>query len=337
MPGPLRYVTPAEPATGRVAQVHAQVATDFGLARAPTFQTLSPAPDLMAATWALLREAVLAGDAPRTGKEVVATGVSLANRCPFCVDAHTMMLHATGDHRLAETIARGDVPADPAHARLLAWARATPDRDAAELVAPPFPRSLAAEYVGTALAFHFINRMVSALLTEHVLPGNLQRLRLVRRVGGQAFARTVRRRLPAGESLPLLAGRPGPAPSWAAGTPTGTAYTALLAAAQDGGALLTGPARAVVRDVVGGWDGAHPPVARGWLDEPTGSLPATDQAGARLALLAALAPYRVTDADVTAWRVTNPADADLVRLLAFGAMTAVTHIEKSISRKTLTR
>jgi hypothetical protein len=38
-------------------------------------------------------------------------------------------------------------------------------------------------------------------------------------------------------------------------------------------------------------------------------------------------PYRVTDADVAAWRTTHPDDADLVGLLAYGAITAVDRIQ----------
>ncbi|MGI8331723.1 carboxymuconolactone decarboxylase family protein [Actinomadura scrupuli] len=335
MPTPFRYVSPVttERATGQVAGVYAQLAADFGLARMPLFMTLSPEPGVLAATWALLRESLLAGRAPRTGKEVVATGVSLANRCPFCVDAHTVLLHATGAHRLAETLARGQAPADPEQARLLAWATATRTPGAPELAAPPFPDGLAPEYIGTALAFHFINRMASALLTDNLLPGNLQRSRLVRSLSGRTLGRAVRRRLPAGDSLPLLAGLPtGPAPAWAAGAPVGTAFAALRATATTGGALLGEPARATVLSTVTGWEGgAHPPLADGRLDRPLAALPAPDRPGARLALLTALAPYRITDADVTGWRGTGRTDAELVRLLAFGALAAVERAERAIT------
>ncbi|WP_440069920.1 hypothetical protein [Streptosporangium sp. OZ121] len=61
-------------------------------------------------------------------------------------------------------------------------------------------------------------------------------------------------------------------------------------------------------------------------------LPGADRPGARLALLAAPAPYRVTDADVAAWRAGHPDDAGLVRLLAYGAITAVEGVEASIRR-----
>ncbi|GII31080.1 carboxymuconolactone decarboxylase family protein [Planotetraspora mira] len=363
---PFRYITPITTgaATGQVAGVYRQLAEDFGLARMPLFMTLSPAPDLLAATWAMLRESLVAGDASRTDKEVVAVAVSLANRCPFCVDAHTVLLHATGAHELAETVARGGTPTDPRHARLLAWAMATRtahEAGAADSAEPPFPVALAAEHIGTALAFHFINRMVSALLTDDLLPGGVQRWRLVRRAGGRAVARTTRRRRTPGRSLPLLEGYPDGsgsstgsgspdgsgssidmAPAWTAGSPGGSAiaaaFAALRAAAGCGGELLGPEARRVVEAQVEEWDGAHPPLVGGWPSDQTACLPEADRPAARLALLAAVAPYRIADADVAAWRsatrtATPDGDADLVRLLAYGAITAVNHIEAGLSRK----
>ncbi|WP_440104472.1 carboxymuconolactone decarboxylase family protein [Streptosporangium sp. H16] len=338
MANTFRYVTPVTPeaATGRIADVYGQAATDFGLARMPVLMTLSPAPDLLTATWALLRESLVAGPASRTGREVVALGVSVANRCPYCVAAHTTLLHATGDHELAEVIARSGTPADPGHAALLGWATATRTAGTAGTARPPvapFPAEHTAEYVGTALTFHFVNRIASALLTDSMLPGRLQDSRLVRSLGGRVLARTVRRRRPAGESLPLLAGPvTTPEPAWAAGTPVGTAFAALREAAGAGRALLGERARAAVLETVGGWDGEHPAMGGGWLDGPLADLPGADRPGARLALLAALAPYRVTDADVAAWRAGHPDDADLVRLLAYGAITAVEGVEASIRR-----
>ncbi|MFI7615761.1 carboxymuconolactone decarboxylase family protein [Nonomuraea terrae] len=322
MAGRFRHVTPvrARDATGRTARVYAQVADDFGMARMPVFRTLSPAPDVLAATWAVLRESLLAGDAPRSAKEVVALGVSMANRCPFCVDAHTTLLHATGDHRLAEVVAGGGTPDDPFHAALLAWAR---DGGPA-----PDP---AAEYLGTALAFHFVNRMVSALLTEDLLPAGLQRSRLVRSAGGRALAGAVRRELPAGASLPLVEGLPARSePAWAAGTPLGAAYAVLRAVTEAGGELLSAAARAAVLDTVSGWDGTHPPMNGAWLNGPLAPLDVEDRAGTRLALLVALAPYRVTDADVAAWRGARP-DEDVVRLFAFAAITATTALEPRLA------
>ncbi|MET9968990.1 carboxymuconolactone decarboxylase family protein, partial [Streptomyces sp. NPDC006356] len=127
MTTPFRYTEPLPPrsATGTVAEVYAQIALDFGIAEPVTFMVLSSAPELLAPTWALMRESLIAGAGSRTGKELAALGVSQANKCPFCVDAHTVLLHATGDHAIAERLARGERPENEEHARVLAWGRHT--------------------------------------------------------------------------------------------------------------------------------------------------------------------------------------------------------------------
>jgi hypothetical protein len=72
----------------------------------------------------------------------------------------------------------------------------------------------------------------------------------------------------------------------------------------------------------------HPPPLTGdWLAQPLVTLAGGDRPGVRLVLLAALAPYRITDADVATWRPTHPGDADLVGVPAYGAMTAVDRIQ----------
>jgi len=331
MSTPFRYTEPTPPrsATGRVAEVYEQISRDFGIERPPTFVVLSSAPEILVPAWALLRESLIAGAGSRTGKELAALGVSLANKCPFCVDAHTMLLHATGDHALAERLARGERPKDEEHARVLDWGRATrvPGTDPMPY---PFPREHAPAYLGTALVFHFINRVVSALLTEQLLPWNAQRLRAVRSVAGRAVGRSVRRRAVPGAALSLL-DDPGPAPAWTAGTCVGPAYAALRSAARGSHRAASGEAdlldaedRDLVREALRSWDGSHPPLA---LD---GVPDRRERPAARLAILAALAPYRITDEDVAAWRRPEHTDRCLVRVVAYGAFAAVDRIESAL-------
>jgi AhpD family alkylhydroperoxidase len=327
MPTPFRYTEPlpAKSATGTVAEVYAQIALDFGIAEPVTFAVLSCAPELLAPTWALMRESLIAGAGSRTGKELVALGVSLANKCPFCVDAHTVLLHATGDHALAERLARGEQPHHEEHARLLAWGQHT--RVPGSALAPyPFPREHAPAYLGTALTFHFINRIASALLTENLLPAGAQRFRAVRSLTGRALARTVRRSARSGTALALLDRiDPGEAPAWAGGTPVGLAYAALLRAAMSGAGLLDTDDHHIVEQTLQDWDGTHPPLTlAGFPDR-------RERPAARLALLAALAPYRITDEDVAAWRRPEHTDHCLVHLVAYGAFMAVDRIESSFS------
>ncbi|WP_327090855.1 carboxymuconolactone decarboxylase family protein [Nonomuraea sp. NBC_01738] len=316
-----RFFTPVAPrsATGLVAEVYRQQAADVGLARMAALMTLSPAPDLLAATWSLLRESLMAGPGPRADREVVALGVSLRNRCPFCVDAHTMFLHATGDHELAESLSHGGRPDDPRQAALFGWG----------LGDGPAPPWLTPQHLGTALAFHFINRMVSALHTPDMLPGGLQRSRAVRSLTGRALSRSAQRELPPGASLRLLPSAP-PAPAWADGSPVGTAYAALSWQAGEGRRLLADPGR--LRATVARWDGEHPPMGSAWLDEALAGVSPGELPAVRLATLAALAPYRITEGDVARWRSDGRADEDLVRLVAFAAATAMGHAESRFIR-----
>ncbi|WP_411081383.1 carboxymuconolactone decarboxylase family protein [Streptomyces sp. cmx-18-6] len=319
MTSPFRYTAP-EPAattTGTVAAVHAQLTRDFGIESALPFMALSAAPGLMAGVWALMRESLLSGRASRTEKEVVAFGVSLANRCPFCVGAHTLLLHAGGDHELAGVLARGERPADPEHDRLLSWGQ--------DMRGPgPFAADEAPEFVGTALAFHFINRVVSALIDEEMVSGGADPAELLDTEAGQALTRAVRGRPEPGLSLPLLETR-GPQPAWAAGSPVGTAFGALRSAAHVGGRLLDERDAAFVRESVAAWDGFTPlPLTGDGLPDRA------ERPGARLALLAARAPYRITAEDVAAWRVAPYTDHCLVHLVAFGAMLAVERVEAGL-------
>ena len=61
-----------------------------------------------------------------------------ANRCRFCIDAHTVLLHAIGEHELAEHLLHERIPPRPGHAALAAWARATRIPDV-PLPPRPFP------------------------------------------------------------------------------------------------------------------------------------------------------------------------------------------------------
>ncbi|MDO3700172.1 carboxymuconolactone decarboxylase family protein [Micromonospora sp. C28SCA-DRY-2] len=321
-----RFFTPApvKAATGLSAAVYRQLRDEF-LGPVPTFQALSAVPAVQAATWALMREALLAGDASRVDREVVASAVSRANRCRFCVDAHVLLLHALGEHELAEVIARGGMPSEPRHVELVTWAEASRNPRAADWTSEYRP-----EVTGTLLAFHFINRIVSALLDPDLLPGGLQRSPLVRSVGGRLYARAAREPKEPGGSLPLLdAGTP--APAWAGDSPVGVAYAALTDAATRGGELLGDVARQTVTATVRWEDGRYPTRPADWAVDLVRDVPGTDRVGTRIALLAAFAPSAISPGDVALWRYSHPDDADLVRLVAYGAITATEHVAQALS------
>ncbi|MEV1333601.1 carboxymuconolactone decarboxylase family protein [Micromonospora costi] len=322
-----RFFTPVpvKAATGLTAEVYRQLRDDF-LGPVPTFQALSAVPELLAATWALMREALLAGDASRVDRELVATAVSRANRCRFCVDAHVMLLHALGEHELAEVAARGGTPPEPRQAALVAWAEASRSPEAADWASPYRP-----EVTATALAFHFVNRIVSALLDPDLLPAGLQRSRVVRSAGGRLYARTAREPKEPGRGLSLLDAGTAPPPAWAGGHPVGVAYAALRDTAMRGGDLLGDVARRTVEAAVRWEDGRFPARPAEWAADLIRDLPGVDRVGTRIALLAAFAPAAIRPGDVALWRLSHPDDADLVRLVAYGAITATDHVAQALS------
>ena len=72
--GSIRYVKPVRPtaARGLVAQVYQQIESDYGFL-APPITLHSPSPEVMAASWLMMRETLLAsGRADRVMKEAVA-------------------------------------------------------------------------------------------------------------------------------------------------------------------------------------------------------------------------------------------------------------------------
>ncbi|GAA0578755.1 carboxymuconolactone decarboxylase family protein [Paractinoplanes ferrugineus] len=291
--------SPARTATGLLADVHRQMREEYH-GPMPTFQALSPAPELLAATWTLTRAARLAGDTDRAGREVVAFAVSRANRCRFCAAVHVSELHTLGEHDLAETIAAGGTPPDPWHAGLMAWASASRKPRAGWWIGQYRP-----EIVGTLLTVHFVNRVVRALLVPGLLPGG--------RPGGRS---------PGGRAAAPIGGDAvGPA----------AAYAALRAAAARGGDQLSELARDTVRGTVGWESGQHPEEPAAWATDLVRDLPPADRVGARIALLAAFAPAAISRGDVGLWRLSRPADADLVRLVAYGAITATDHVAGALA------
>jgi AhpD family alkylhydroperoxidase len=323
----VRYlaVAPARSATGLVGEVYAQIRRDFGAVVEP-FALHSPSPGLLAGVWIACRESLLVGRADRSLKETVAVAVSDLNACPYCVEAHTVMLHAGGRHGAARFAATGRGQSEVA--AVADWARATRSPGHPLLAAPPFDPALAPEFVATALAFHYVNRMVSALLDERLLPGGALRA-LSARAAGLYFARAVRRPRRPGTSLGLLPDAPLPADlAWASGSPTLAGALARWAAVveEEGGRALSPASRQLVRDSLARWDGEDRGLSLAWLDDELEPLDPADRTAGRLALLAAYQPYRVSADLIDSLRSDGADDRGLLGALAWPSFAAARRI-----------
>ncbi|GIH21888.1 alkyl hydroperoxide reductase AhpD [Acrocarpospora phusangensis] len=272
-----------------MADVYAQVERDFGML-APPVALHSAAPEVMAGVWMLLRESLLArGLVPRAAKELVATEVSRANACPYCVDVHGATLRGLG----------GPVPGMP----------------------EPGP-----EVTGTRLTFHYLNRMVNVFLGESPLPPEVPGA--VRggalRVLGTMMGASARRPRPPGESLRLLPAAPLPDElRWAEDSAhvAGAVARATAAVSQAGERSVPEPVRELVTAEVAKWDGAAPGLSRHWTDDAVAVLDSGHRPAGRLALLTAMASYQAGSA-VAEFREREPGDRALLELTAWASMVA---------------
>jgi AhpD family alkylhydroperoxidase len=301
--------------------VRASIRREFG-AYVPPFALHELQPELLGAVWDVVRDTLVAGRVPRALKEAVAAAVSEANRCPYCVDAHVTMLHAADRHDVADALLRGEEPAKAEYSATVAWARATVRPDDARLQRPPFGPAAAPELLGTALAFHYVNRMVNALLGPSPLPFNGRGRRVSSRVGGLFFARAVRRSASGAESPAAADGSVPAELDWARATPAVAAALARLAAAvgRAGERVLAEEAREPVREALADWRGEPAALGRGWAEERLAALEPAMRPAARLALLAALAPHQVDE------RLLSGEPAADIAALAWGSYAATARI-----------
>lgn len=330
----VHYVTPVQPAAadGLLAETYDQIENEFLVA--PPFTLHSPAPRLFAAAWSVFRESLVVGDVPRPVKEAIATGVSRSNRCPYCVDAHGMSVQAGAGRDVAVAVERGDYDAvdDPQIREAARWGEATRDPEADVVADPPYTRQQAPEYVGTALTFHYVNRMVNVFCEDSPfpLPSALDGLSgMMRRFAVPTIRSAVQRSPEPGRSLDLLPWSESvDVPPWAESNPTiGRAFAGFSAIADElAGEHFTEPALDVVRDQIERWDGGDHEIGGGELSVPDESLTDADRVVAELGLTTALASYRVDDDLVDRFHREYPSDEALVVLTSWASLRAARRI-----------
>jgi AhpD family alkylhydroperoxidase len=103
-----------EQATGKVAQIFADIKTTKKLDRIPNFwRTLAINPVQLELVWTTLKTLMHPEAVGRTARldpatrEIIALAVSATNSCAYCVNSHTAALHKLGvdDETLGEVLA----------------------------------------------------------------------------------------------------------------------------------------------------------------------------------------------------------------------------------------
>jgi len=329
----IKYIQPVAPNSteGLVARVYPQIKKEFGALVEP-FTLHSPSPELLAGAWSACRESLLVGSVRREVKEAVAATVSRINQCPYCVDAHTIMLNAISARNSAEAILhqRDDLIRDAEVSSIVKWAAATRSPGAKVLLSPPFFQEDAAEIIGTALFFHYVNRMTNVLLSDTPLPSNHPLLkRFLKRMAGWLFSRAIHRSKLLGTSLELLPESELPGDlAWAKTSPNIAGAFARFAAvvSRAGRDIIPQDVRDCVLEQVQAWDGKDPELGRHWVEEAMKGLSEKSKDIGRLILLTALSPYQVNEGVVNAFTTHIIGDDRLIDALAWGSFTAARRI-----------
>ena len=288
----VRHVTPASTREG-----YTHLERELGVL-APWIALHSPAPDLLAASWTLLRETLIAsGNVDRTTKEAVATIVALGNGNRYLVEVHTAIMDA-----LAEARALDDPEYDHRVRAVADWTRASRFRATATKRAMP---EHAGELIGVLVAAHYLTRMANVFLPESPFPGVPAAART------RALALLGRALLPA-------------ATAWHEPGPAGAVFLAGETFAAAGERSVPPAVRELVQIELSTWDGG--PVDRGWVESAVRGLPLAERPAGRLALLAALASAAVDDELVADYRIGAPDDRALVELVSWAGFSAANTI-----------
>jgi hypothetical protein len=194
----------------------------------------------------------------------------------------------------------------------------------------PFSPHEGPEIIGTAVAFHYINRMANIFLGDSLLPVPLPSTLkgLTYRLYAATEGKRVVRRLLPGKSLKFLPQAQLPDDlDWAAFNPViGHAFAGFAQIVeQAGSSILPEQVRTLVKKKVQAWNGETMGIGRRWVEDAVVELKQQDQAAARLTLLTALASYQVDSGIVEAFRRQyegGRADTGLIAATAWASLTA---------------
>jgi AhpD family alkylhydroperoxidase len=310
----IKHVSPLRPSDARVSAIYSQIERDFGVL-APQLALHSPVPDILAASWLMLRETLIArGKADRTTKEAVATIVALGNSCQYCVDMHTATMDALNEAHETDPGYDLDVR------RVADWARAARLRHAAHHDAP-FPGEQTPELIGVMVAAQYLTRMTNVFLPDSPLPtaGRSRASALL----GRFLLTAANRRATPGASLLLLPAADLPEDlDWARGNPNIANAFARACAVIDDAAPISDEARALVLGELSNWDGVPPGADPNWVIDAVASLPFVERPAARLALLVAVASKQVDQEAVDDVRRAGAGDQALISITAWASLAA---------------
>lgn len=321
-------IVPIKERSGRIGRIYAQIQADMMTVPEP-FSVQSPYIDILAGSWSIFRESLEAGAVSRGEKEIVAVGISQINECPWCVASHGITLHSTGHRAVVQAVRGESASLSTTQSQLLDWAKSTLKPDATIPLPTTYSESEKAEIIGTAVCFHYLNRVVNATLIESPLPEQSWLANGLQRGLGLVFRLKVNQPFNSGETADFLPSAALPKDmQWANANPAVAGAFARFAAAIETAAEQTIPmaVRELVTTQICKWRGESMGMSRTWVNEAVSNLPENDRPIGKLALLTALASFQVDDRVVAEFRQQRPDDEDLIATIGWASFTAARRI-----------
>ena len=335
----MKYIVPVTPskAEGLVAEVYSEIKQDFGRIVEP-FTLHSSIPSLLAGVWMASRESELVGRVQRSIKEAIAASVSKLNQCPYCVDAHTIMIRATGEKRTAQLITQGhyDKIFPDQTQKIVKWALSTLSPESELVLSPPFEALDAPEIIGTAVFYHYINPMVKIFLGDSPIPVPFFKSQMKYVASNLLFKKAVKLPKISGTSLTPLPPRELPADfSWAKESPNiAGAYARLAGVIKDmEKTFVPKQTQLTITKHLNEWSPETKKFGVEWLEEATAKMTSQLKISTTIALLTIFAPYKITKKIINNFCRFFPQQNQLLGIIAWASFTKARRIGNYLKDK----
>ncbi len=284
-------------------------------------------PDLLIGHWHMSKAAYFSGSFRREYKDIIAAGVSVANACSYCLEAHGSLVALNfKDVGSAIRLNNGEIIENPEQRALFEWARSSSSPGAAKLKLPDLVDNRT-EIVAVALMFHYVNRLANVMLEDSSL--------MIPRIPGlkklvMLIARPVLRKL-GSQTAPrpeLITAADKDRFTWAADDPIilSSFCNFDFAVERSVAKLISDTTQRSISDAIQRWRGESMPIHRTWVEDVVIDVQSKDRPAARLALRTALDSQRVSDSEVAAYQRVAGSDADLVKLVIWSSFLATKRI-----------
>jgi len=266
--------------------------------------------------------------------------MSAVNDCPYCGDMLISLVHAGNRHDAAEALmgATFESIKDPILRSQLSWVQAIAAPGENPLPPMPFTEEQIPELLASMMSMSDINRFSHVVMDGSPITasGKIQKIAL--RWFGAELKPTKVDSVKAGEALPLLPAADLPDDlAWAKPNPRIADAVArwLATVEREASKVITPAVRECVARNLANWQNEVMPLGLSWIDEEVAGLSGNDRAIARMTLILAKAPYRVTEEVVEP--ILSLKEQDFIRVLAWASYTAsrryITIIKERMDRE----